>query len=97
MVENLRDPNNKYMKKEDVEAMKIPYLSRIEIGVSPHAKNDVDRGDTLETRMGYYVGIEKCDQYDALQYADELINGEPYNERGIMLPIVDFIKILRTD
>ncbi|MCD4759607.1 hypothetical protein K8R33_01830 [archaeon] len=98
MVDNFRDPNNKYMKIEDVLAMNISLLTPIEVGTRPHCQNDVDRGDILETQLLYYAGVEKQTSYDTLRYHERLIDEKPVDSgQGMMLPIIDFIKPLRRD
>ncbi|MCK5449955.1 hypothetical protein KAI32_03755 [Candidatus Pacearchaeota archaeon] len=97
MKENSRDPNNKFMKIEEIIAMDIPLLTPIEVGMSPHTQNDIDRGDISETILVYYAGVGNSINYDTLQYYKRLMNGKPVDsEQGIMLPLIDYIKPLRS-
>ncbi len=98
MEDDFRNPSNKYLKMEDVLAMDIPYLAPIEIVQSPNAQDDLDRGDISERGLLYYVGVKSKGRHDSLQHHRNLVNGEPGDEeQGIMLPMIDSIRVLKGD
>jgi len=83
------------MQLEQILAANIPSLTPIEITASLNVQDETDRGKDQQTRLVYYLGAERSTHYDVLNYCESLLNGQPFNPEGIMLPIVDPITILR--